>query len=394
MEGSLLSVKRLTEKGLQVKFEDNKCHIIKGRKVIAVADELSNLYKLRVSQQACVAIQKHNKNCQHMWHKRFGHRDPEAVKQLANNGLAVELKITDCGIRTTCKACIKGKMARKSFPRKSESRTSSILDLIHTDLCGPMQTQTPGKKRYILTIIDDYSRYTEVFLLRSKDETAGYIKDYIQKVKTQFDKRPKFIRSDQGKEYINAELKTFLKQEGIQVQYTAAYSPQQNGVAERKNRSLMKMARCMIIDAEMPNKYWGEAVMTANYLQNRLPTKATERTLYELWFTKKPNVNLLRIFGCTAFAHIPKEQRRKLDVKAKELRFVGYAENSKGYRLLHVTTDRIIISRDVIFIEDVEDGFEITKVENEVQVSLHKAPLKEIKEEPTVEEPANSEEHY
>lgn len=118
LEGSLLSVKRLTEKGLQVKFEDNKCHIIKGRKVIAVADESSNLYKLRTSQQACVAIQKHNKNCQHMWHKRFGHRDPEAIKQLANNGLAVELKITDCGIRTTCKACIKGKMARKPFPRK------------------------------------------------------------------------------------------------------------------------------------------------------------------------------------------------------------------------------------------------------------------------------------
>lgn len=327
-----------------------------------------------------------------MWHKRFGHRDPEAVKQLANNGLAVELKITDCGIRTTCKACIKGKMARKSFPKKSESRTSSILDLIHTDLCGPMQTQTPGKKRYVLTIIDDYSRYTEVFLLRSKDETPDYIKDYIQKVKTQFNKRPKFIRSDRGKEYINAKLKTFLKQEGIQVQYTAAYSPQQNGVAERKNRSLIEMARCMIIDAEMPNKYWGEAVVTANYLQNRLPTKATERTPYELWFTKKPNVNLLRIFGCTAFAHIPKEQRRKLDVKAKELRFVGYAENSKAYRLLHVTTDRIIISRDVIFIEDIEDGFEITKDEDEVQVSLHKAPLKEIKEEPTVEEPANSEE--
>lgn len=164
------------------------------------------------------------------------------------------------------------------------------------------------------------------------------------------------------------------------------------GVAERKNRSLMEMARCMIIDAEMPNKYLGEAVVTANYLQNRLPTKATERTPYELWFTKKPNVNLLRIFGCAAFAHIPKEQRRKLDVKAKELRFVGYAENSKAYRLLHVTTDRIIISRDVIFIEDIEDGFEITKDENEVQVSLHKAPLKEIKEEPTVEEPANSEE--
>lgn len=182
--------------------------------------------------------------------------------------------------------------------------------------------------------------------MRSKDETAGYIKDYIQKVKTQFDRKPKFIRSNRGKEYINAELKTFLKQEGIQVQYTVAYSPQQNGVAERKNRLLMEMVRCMMIDAEMPNKYWGEAIITANYLQNRLPTKATERTPHELWFTKKSNVNQLRIFGCTAFAHIPKEQRRKLNVK--ELRFVGYTEDSKAFRLLDTTTDRIIISRDVI----------------------------------------------
>lgn len=108
-------------------------------------------------------------------------------------------------------------MARKSFPKKSESKTLSILDLLHTDLCGPMQTQTPGKKRYILTIIDDYSRYSELFLLESQDETAGYIKNYIQKVKTQFNRKPKCIRSDRGKEYINTELRTFLKQEGIQV---------------------------------------------------------------------------------------------------------------------------------------------------------------------------------
>lgn len=121
LEGNLLSVKRLTEKDLQVKFESDKCYITKDGKIIAVADESSNLYKLQVSQQACVAIQKHNKYCQHMWHKRFGHRDPEAIKQLANNGLAVELKITDCGIRTTCKACIKEKMAKNLFQRNQKA---------------------------------------------------------------------------------------------------------------------------------------------------------------------------------------------------------------------------------------------------------------------------------
>ena len=187
-----------------------------------------------------------------------------------------------------------------------------------------MRTVTPGNKRYILTIIEDYSWYSVVHFMQHKNEAIHLIKEFVEFTKTQFRKKPKVIRSDQGREYINYDLQNYLKKEGIRVQHTVIYSPQQNGVAERKNRSLLEMARCMLIDAGIEIKYWGEAVNTANYLQNLLPTKCRTKTPFELWHGEKPNVKNLHVFGCKVLAHVPKEQRGKLDEKAEELTFVGY----------------------------------------------------------------------
>jgi len=133
--------------------------------------------------------------------------------------LVTDLKVVDCGIRSVCETCIKGKMTRQPFPKNSSSETEQPLDLIHTDVCGPMQTMTPGKKRYILTLIDDYSKYTVVYLLEHKSEAIEKIQDYVRHMKTKFKKTPKIIRSDRGREYVNASLKNFLRKEGIAVQY-------------------------------------------------------------------------------------------------------------------------------------------------------------------------------
>lgn len=360
LEVNLLSVRKLTAKGFKVLFKDNVCDIVEGQKVRATAKQVAGLYELQTvpvqaDNKACIAIKGgHSTQCQHMWHRRFGHREVAAIKDLQNKGLAAGIKVTDCGIRETCEVCIKGKMARKPFPKRSENRSNKILDLVHTDVCGPMQTVTPGGKRYALTIIDDYSRYCRVFLMAQKSEVAELIKQFVEKMKTSLGKKPKIIRSDRGKEYVNKELKNYLKMEGIQIQYTVAYTPEQNGVAERKNRSLLESARCMLYDADMDKKYWGEAINTANYLQNRLPSKCIEKTPFELWHLKAPNVDHLRVFGCRAYAHVPKELRRKLDEKAVEFLFVGYSEESKGYRLLDKNTNKIKISRDVVFLNDQE----------------------------------------
>ena len=355
---SLLSVKKLVNQGYRLHFPEfsDYCSIIKDGTVQASAhleDGNQGLYKLKTPTEKAYAITKaaHGKDCQHVWHRRFGHRNPSAIKQLEEKGLASGILIKDCGIREICECCVKGKMVRTPFPKQSQTKTNAFLDLVHTDLCGPMQTVTPSGKRYTLTIIDDYSRYCTVYFLQYKSEAAKFIKDFVEMTKTQFNKRVKVIRSDRGREYINDDLQQYLKAKGIKMQYTAAYSPQQNGVAERKNRSLMEMARCMLIDANMDKKYWAEAINTANYLQNRLPTKAVEKTPYELCYSRKPDVKNLHIFGSKAYIHIHKEQRRKLDDKAEKLTFVGYCEESKAYRFLDKETSRIKISRDVVFIE-------------------------------------------
>lgn len=342
LEGNLLSVRKLTEKGLQVKFTESMCNIIKDEVIVAMADLNGNLYRLRMNHKVLMVANKHRKDCQHTWHRKLGHRDPEAIKWMETKDLVTGMKITDCSIRSICETCIKGKMSRQPFPKKSFSKTEEPLDLVHTDVCGPMQTKTPGNKRYVLTLIDDYSKYTVVYLLEHKSDVSEKIQDYVRSMKTKFKKVPKVIRSDQGREYVNINLKDFLRKEGIEVQHTVGYAPEQNGTAERKNRYLMEMARCMLFDTNLPNKYWGEAaVCTANYLQNRLYT-TTGMTPFERWYKKRPSLQYIHIFGSKAYAYIPKELRRKLDEKAKELVFVGYAEDAKGYRLLDTRTDKVI----------------------------------------------------
>lgn len=285
LSSNLLSVKKLTNNGFKVIFEKDVCSIIKEGALKVYAKCLNNLYQLpTIDKVYTVTGLKHSENCQHTWHKRFGHRDIEAIKQL-ENGLATGIEIKDCGIRETCESCMKGKMSRIPFPKESTTKTEEILDLIHTDVCGPMQTITPGKKRYILTVIDDYSRFTKVYFMESKDEAIKYIKQFCEYAKTQLKGKPKIIRSDRGREYVNNSLRNYLHDEGIIIQYTASYSPQQNGVAERKNRSLIEMAKCMLLDAGLEKKYWAEAVYTANYLQNILPTKPANKTPYQLWYS-------------------------------------------------------------------------------------------------------------
>lgn len=177
-------------------------------------------------------------------------------------------------------------------------------------------------------------------------------------MKTQHKKVPKCIRSDRGREYVNSDLINYLKSQGTKIQYTAPYSPQQNGVAERKNRYLIEMARCMLLDAKLKRKFWAEAVNTANFLQNRLPTRTREKTPYEIWNSRKPDVSYFHIFGCEVYAHIPDELRRKLDVKAEKYIFLRYSEQSKAYKLLNKKTEKIKISRDVVFLDKYDNTSE------------------------------------
>lgn len=353
LESGLLSVSKIAEKGFQVLFKRNSVEILdEADNVVVLGERSGGVYVLRESEQAAVAEGCHHTlNCQHTWHRRFGHRDPAVFERLKKEDLASGVKIVDCGARIVCEHCLEGKMARLPFPQQSVKKTTRPLQLVHTDLCGPMRNVTPGGNRYFLSIIDDYSRYLWLYLLKNKAEAKGCIMNYVRAVENQFGRKPGIIRSDRGGEFVNKELEDFYRKEGIEAQLTAGYSPQQNGVAERRNRYINDMAVCMLLDANLDKRYWGEAITTAAYIQNRMPSRVVRKTPYELWHGRKPDLSNLRVFGCDAYVRIPDAKRGKLDEKAEKLTFVGYDCRAKAYRFLNRKNRKITVSRDARFLE-------------------------------------------
>ena len=201
------------------------------------------------------------------------------------------------------------------------------LQCVHSDVCGPMPKESIGGRKYFVTFIDDYSRCCQVYFLRHKSEVLEKFKEFEAATTNDSGERIGILRSDNGGEYISKEFKDYLKSKGIHHELTVPYSPEQNGVAERMNRTLMETARSMISHAGLPDYYWAEAVATAAYLRNRVSTSAfhEKATPYERWYGRKPDLSHLKVFGCMAYAHIPDVKRTKLEKKAQKLRFVGYS---------------------------------------------------------------------
>lgn len=215
LDSGLISVGSLDHLGYHLKIKNNHMMIFKNDEEIAVGDSSSQMYKLRTPEYAFAVMPQHPENCIHKWHDRFAHRDPKAIRALCNHNLATGIQIEDCPIKQICENCVKGKITRQPFPKLSATTTEGPLELIHTDLCGPMPTATPGGRRYFMTMIDDYSRYTHVFLLTHKSEAEQVIKDFVNYSETQFGRKPKVLRSDGGGEYISHNLSENLKNQGI-----------------------------------------------------------------------------------------------------------------------------------------------------------------------------------
>ncbi|KAL7996846.1 putative integrase, catalytic core, ribonuclease H-like superfamily [Plasmopara halstedii] len=211
-----------------------------------------------------------------------------------------------------------------------------------------MQTATFSGMRYFVTFIDEYSHFTMVYLMRNKSEVASKFASFVAYAENQTGKVVKALCCDNGGEYSSRELAKFCQRRGIVQKFTPPYTPQLNGVAERMDRTLVECARCMLEHAKLPKSYWGEAVMTANFLRIRCPTRGISMTQspYEVWTGRKPILANLKVFGCHAFVTVPKEKRTKLDARAELCRFVGYSEHEKSYRFESIKTGRVVISRD------------------------------------------------
>src|SRR5664279_591668 len=252
-----------------------------------------------------------------------------------------------------CSSCVLGKQHGAPHPHKTIITTKRILELIHLDLFGPLSYDILGGKKYCLVIVDDYSRYTCVYFFKSKSETQQMVIDFITMVERQHNEKILAIRSDNGSEFKNYTVEGFLSDEGIKHQYSTPYTPQQNGVAERKNRTLMDAARTMIAEFASPYNFWAEAVSTACHSTNRLYLrKLLNKTSYEILTGKKPDISYFKVFGCKCFILKKCNRLPKFETRSYEGIFVGYATNAHAYRVYNKSTGQVEEAIDVRFDED------------------------------------------
>ncbi|GBP51447.1 Retrovirus-related Pol polyprotein from transposon TNT 1-94 [Eumeta japonica] len=222
-----------------------------------------------------------------------------------------DVKISKKDDKLTWLTCLEGKKKRLPF-KHNESKTTKLLVLVPSNICGQIETRSLGGANYFMTFIDDYSKKVFVYFLHKKSEALEKFKEFKNQVEKQLEFHIKYLRSDKGLEYVNSSFSEFLKSNGIIHQTTTPYTPEQNEVSERMNGTLVEEAKCLLINANLPKVYWAESIHTAAYLMNRSPTRSLKyKTLKEIWKGKKPNIHYLKVFGCEAMTHLLKEKTRK-----------------------------------------------------------------------------------
>ncbi|CAH2087744.1 unnamed protein product [Euphydryas editha] len=333
-----------------------------------------------------------------MWHRRLGHLNSNYLNKIQNAVEGFTLDRRADISKSSCIVCCEGKQSRLPFPQDG-SRSDDLLQLVHSDICGPFNNVSIGGSRYYILFVDDYSRIIYIYFLKNKSAALDYFNIYKTVVENQLNKKIKKLRLDNGKEYCSKEFEKYLSSSGIVHQKSNPYTPEQNGLAERCNRSVVEKARCLLFDAHLDNSFWAEAVNTAVYLQNRILVSAlNEKTPFELWTSRKPDISHLRVFGSVVMMHIPKEKRLKWDKKSEKGILVGYSEDVKGYRVYIPRTKVITTSRDVVIIEKptlVESPVQIKELQSQTESSeVHSDSVGDISDDTESEEYHDGDETY
>ncbi|GJX29327.1 putative RNA-directed DNA polymerase, partial [Tanacetum coccineum] len=351
---SLLSVnKMIKDSKLHVGFNEYDCVIqdLKKEIVLGTGSESGGLYVFDVDCKFPKVKSNFSILCCHVskcvWHKRLGHPSDQVLKVLKTS-----LKLTKPDHNDPCDICHFSKQTREPFPL-SDHTSESLGDLIHLDLWGPYRVTSREGYRYFLTIVDDFSRAVWVYLLKSKDEVFGYFVEFVNLIANQFLKRIKTVRSDNGTEFINNKMEQFLKENGIVHQTSCAYTPQQNGIAERKHRHLLNVARSLMFQGNIPLCFWTDCILTATYLINRLPSSVLAgRSPFSMLYGREPSLSHLRCFGCLCFSSILNTSD-KFSSKSEKCILIGYSSSKKAYKLLSLENRSYIFSRDVKFYETI-----------------------------------------
>nr|GEW65202.1 retrovirus-related Pol polyprotein from transposon TNT 1-94 [Tanacetum cinerariifolium] len=333
---NLFFVGQFCDSDLEFAFRKHSCYVrdTNGVDLIKGFRE-TNLYTISVedmmkSSLICL-LSKASKNKSWLWHLRLNHLNFGTINDLARKDLVRGLPRLKFEKDHLCFACQLGKSKKHTHKPKAENTNLEVLNTLHMDLCGPMHMQTINGKKYILVIVDDYSRFTWVKFLRSKDETSDVVIKFIAQIQVGLNKTVRYVRTDNGTEFVNQAMTAFYDHIDAFHQKTVPRTPQQNGVVERRNRTLLEAARTMLIFSKAPMFLWAEAVAIACYTQNRfLIHTRHHKTPYELVHNKKPDLTFFRVFGALCYPTNDSEDLGKLQLTADTGIFVGYAQSRKG----------------------------------------------------------------
>ncbi|RVW99855.1 Retrovirus-related Pol polyprotein from transposon TNT 1-94 [Vitis vinifera] len=348
-------------------------------KTIGIGRESQGLYHLTSDSSPAVCI---STDAPLLIHNRLGHPSLSKFQKMVPRFSTLS--------SLPCESCQLGKHTRVSFPKRLNNRAKSPFELVHTDVWGPCRTASTLGFQYFVTFIDDYSRCTWLFLMKNRAELFSIFQKFYTEIQTQFNISIRVLRSDNAREYFSAQFTSFMSHHGILHQSSCAHTPQQNGVAECKNRHLVETARTLLLHSHVPFRFWGDAVLTACYLINRMPSSVLHDQIpHSLLFPDQPLYFLPpRVFGCTCFIHILTPGQDKLSAKAMKCLFLGYSRLQKGYRCYSLETHRYFISADVTFFED-SPFFSTTSESLPVSEVYHRRP-RVVAPLPFPEAPADS----
>ena len=300
---NLFSVPAAVAKGANVSMIQDKCSVSVNGKILAIGSKIENLYYLDVQEHTAFVSEE-------LQHRRMGHASSAPL--------------------SNCEVCQVSKQTRKSFPKISSDNNHE--GLIQSDVMGPIEPASNSGLKYVVTFIVKETRFISVYPMRNKSEVVEKFQEFYNMITTKSSIVIKRLRSDNGGEFKNKRMKNLCDKLKVAQEFTVAYNPEQNGLAERFNRTLVEMIRCMLKDSGMDKKYWAEAIKTAAYVRNRIGNEVNKgKSPYEATMKQVPDLSFLRVFGCICYAHVPKQRRSKLDDTSVKCHMLGYAEDQKAY---------------------------------------------------------------
>jgi len=344
---NLVSIsKLLSSLDIEIVFTQDSCIVQDPhtKERIGIANTSAGLYMFDSSKNVAAFDRNCNSMNSNLWHDRLGHLSDERLAVLNQKHSYIRKHRTD-----NCGTCHLAKQRKLPFPN-SNSYADKPFDVIHVDIWGPCAITSLHAYRYFLTIVDDHTRFTWLYLMNNKSETRKHLVNFITLVKNQFDKCVKIVRSDNGPEF---NMKDFFNSEGIVHQTSCVETPEQNGIVERKHQHLMNVTRALLFRSNVPTQFWCYAVSHAVFLINRIPTPFLKNASpFEKLYNKQPDLSYIRVFGCMCYNSTLVFNRNKLDPRANASVFLGFKSNVKGYIVLDLKNHSINVSRNVVFYEN------------------------------------------